>query len=124
MKGYKTKPAKGTGAWGKAWRKPGRSFPESSPSGVAQGAPNSSHGTVWQYLQSVSAREVHWPHRRAFYWRLATYRPSAKHVSKFQTPRRKRVFSMNILFAQSRHSELSLSLGNVGKTPEIQVPRR
>ena len=38
-------------------------------------------------------------------------------------PEGKQVFSMNMVFAQSRHSEPSLSLGNGGKTPESQVPR-
>lgn len=46
--------------------------------------------------------------------------PSAQHISKFHTPKRKAVFSINHIVCTINHP---YQAGNGGNTPEIQVSR-
>lgn len=61
---------------------------------------------------------------QGFYKGLVTQTPSAQHVSKFQTPRRKEgsTYNPHSLYEQVRHSEPLLSIRVIRILPQTQVP--
>lgn len=76
----------------------------------------SSNNNTWQYVQS-GTRKLTGLTIRGFSGGQSCRNSQPFTCQNPRVPKDKQVFSMTMVFAQSRHSEPSLSLGNGGKTP-------
>lgn len=104
------------GSSGSVWWKPGTGFQESSPTGVTQDMLHSSSNELCQQTSvNCCLPEAHQRPSAQGYWELVTKAPSAQHVPKCHTFRRKADVQYKPLSTSSlgtMSGSFSISVGN------------